>query len=211
MGWILLHHQLKAPVRKYFGYVKDLRGYQKGGNWKKLCVSCVESRSLTQEERPISRTTYNVRSHVYSDDLRSNVEDQTQPMMNVFCHTVEKLSSSSVRVQQLTSAVVDFVVRDLRPVNVVENVGFLHLTEVAEPRYVVPCCRTVNSYINKTYLAVKARCSSSNNLTIWNDDRYVNFEVHLNSCPLHFTIVCDEASQPAELPFSGNHTALTLL
>ena len=61
------------------------------------------------------------------------MEDQSQPKMDVFCRTVEKLSSSSARAQQLTSAVIDFVVRDLRPVNVVDSVGFLHLTEVAEP------------------------------------------------------------------------------
>ena len=67
---------------------------------------------------------------------------------------MEKLS---LRVQELTSAIVDFVVHDLRTVNVFDSVGFLHLMEVAQPRYTVPCRRTVNSYINKRYLAVKAR------------------------------------------------------
>ena len=72
---------------------------------------------------------------------------------------MEKLSSSSARAQELTSAVVDFVVHDLRPVNVFDSVGFLHLMEVAQPRYTVPCRRTVNSYIDKRYLAVKARAN----------------------------------------------------
>ena len=57
--------------------------------------------------------------------------------MNVFYKpscTVEKLSSSLVRAQELASAIVDFVVRDLRTVNVVDS---LHLMEVAEPRYAV--------------------------------------------------------------------------
>jgi len=69
---------------------------------------------------------------------------------------VEKLSPVSARVQELTSTIVDFVIRDLRPVNVVDCVGFLHLMEVAEPRYTVPCRHTVNGYIDKWYLAVKA-------------------------------------------------------
>ena len=56
--------------------------------------------------------------------------------MDVFCkscRTVEKLSPVLARAQELTSAIVDFVVHKLRPVNVVDCVGFLHLMEVAEP------------------------------------------------------------------------------
>ena len=47
--------------------------------------------------------------------------------MNVFYKpscTVEKLSSSLARAQELASTIVDFVVRDLRTVNVVDSVGF---------------------------------------------------------------------------------------
>ena len=78
--------------------------------------------------------------------------------MDVFCkqRPAEKLLPGSARAQELTSAVVDFVIRDLRPVSVVDNVGFLHLMEVAEPRYSVPCRRTINSYIDKWYFNVKA-------------------------------------------------------
>ena len=71
--------------------------------------------------------------------------------MDVFCHTVEKLSSSLARAQQLTSAVINVIVCNLRPVNVVNSVEFLHLMEIAEPQYEVPCRHTVNSYINKRY------------------------------------------------------------
>ena len=70
--------------------------------------------------------------------------------------------SCPARVHELTSAIVDFDVCNLKPVNVVDSVGFLHLMEVAEPRYTVPCCHTVNSYINQQYLAVKARVQSIN-------------------------------------------------
>ena len=58
----------------------------------------------------------------------------------------------------MTIAVIDFIVCDLKPVNVVNSVEFLHLMEVAEPQYVVLCRHTCNSYmyINKRYSAVKA-------------------------------------------------------
>jgi len=60
------------------------------------------------------------------------MEDQSQPKVDIFfCHTVKKLSSGSARAQQLTCGVVDFVVHNLRPVNVVDSVGFLNLMEVA--------------------------------------------------------------------------------
>ena len=56
------------------------------------------------------------------------MEDQSQPKMDVFCRTVEKLSFCSARAQ-LTSTIVDSVFCDLRPVNVVDNVGLTKLTE----------------------------------------------------------------------------------
>lgn len=54
------------------------------------------------------------------------------------------------------SIIVDFFLRDLRPVNVPGKVGFLHLMEVAEPRYSVPCRYTIRSYIDKWYISVRA-------------------------------------------------------
>ena len=61
----------------------------------------------------------------------------------------------SKRAQELTGAVVEFIVRDLRPVRVIDCTGFLHLMKVAEPRYVVPCRRTVTNYIDKQYIALR--------------------------------------------------------
>ena len=87
--------------------------------------------------------------NLYDDDL---AEVQSQPEIDVFCkpiHTMEKLSPVSVRAQELTSSIVDFVIHNFRPVNVVDCVGFLHLMEVTEPQYMVPCHRTVNGYIDK--------------------------------------------------------------
>ena len=36
-------------------------------------------------------------------------------------------------------AMAQFIVSNLRPIGVVDGVGFLHLMEVAEPHYQVPC------------------------------------------------------------------------
>ena len=65
------------------------------------------------------------------------------------------MGAGSKRAQELTGAVVEFIVRDLRPVRVVDCTGFLHLMEVVEPKYVVHCRRTISSYIDKQYTCLR--------------------------------------------------------
>ena len=136
-------------------WIHEGSGYRKAAIGKratcKLCSVQVahsgETTNLKNHLRSHHRPEYR---GLYGGDLGSSMEDQSKPKMDVFFfHTVKKLSSGSARVQQLTCGITDFVVRNLRPVNVVESVGFLHLMEVAESRYMVPCCRTINSYIDK--------------------------------------------------------------
>ena len=64
---------------------------------------------------------------------------------------VKKLPQNSARALELTNAVVEFISRDLRPVSVVDGTGFLSLMDVAEPRFIVPCRRTVMNYIDWKY------------------------------------------------------------
>ena len=47
--------------------------------------------------------------------------------------------------------------RDPRPAGVIDGDGFLNLMEVAGPRYVVPCCRTIDTVIDKMYYSSKQR------------------------------------------------------
>ena len=70
----------------------------------------------------------------YSDEHGGT--SATQSQLDVFykaSRSVKMLSSSSQRAQELTGAMVDFLMCDLRPVHVVDSVGFLHLLNVAEP------------------------------------------------------------------------------
>ena len=58
-----------------------------------------------------------------------------------------------MRVQELTSATVDFVVCDLRPVNIVDSVRFLHLMKGLSPDTQFPAGALLTS--NKfTYIAI---------------------------------------------------------
>ena len=66
--------------------------------------------------------------------------------------------------------------------------GFLHLIEVAEPRYVVPCRRTVDNCLDKMYCAVKAQvqqelkqCECMGLTTDWTsraNDGYISLTAH---------------------------------
>ena len=55
----------------------------------------------------------------------------------------------------LTEAIASFITRDMRPVNVVDGTGFLKLMQVAEPRYVVPCRKTIMKVIDQQYLSLR--------------------------------------------------------
>ena len=67
-----------------------------------------------------------------------------------------KLLSTFKRAQELTAAVVEFIVQDLKPMRIIDSIGFLHLMDVTEPRYLVPCCITVNNYLEKIYFTMKS-------------------------------------------------------
>ena len=153
----------KAAVWKYFGFQKD----DKTGNSGKLVIENKATCKLCFAKVARSGGTTNLHNHLRShhreeynavvgDSVTSN-SDQTK--ISDFCkHSspTTKLPPNSKRAQELTAAVVEFVVRDLKPIRVVDSVGFLHLMDVAEPRYIVPCRRTVSNYLDKKYFMTKS-------------------------------------------------------
>ena len=128
----------KTPVWKYFGYVMDLTtGRAAVGKRATTCKLCrVE---VAHSGRMTDLKKNHLHSHHYLEyrnlygDLAHCAEVQSQLVFYKPNHTVEKLSSSSARVQELTSATVDFVVCDLRPVNIVDSVRFLYLMKGLSP------------------------------------------------------------------------------
>ena len=57
------------------------------------------------------------------------------------------LGPGSKRAQKLTRGVVEFIVRDLFPVRVIDCMGLLHFMKVAKPRYVVQYLVVIQSPI----------------------------------------------------------------
>ena len=79
---------------------------------------------------------------------------KTTGTMDMF---VKKMTCPSARAGQLTSALVDFVALDLRPVSTVCGVGFRRLLNVCEPGYRVPSATHVASLLQKKHSDGKKR------------------------------------------------------
>lgn len=67
------------------------------------------------------------------------------------------LPHTSERVKKLTHAVCEMIARDIRPINIVDDAGFLNLLKVAEPRYAVPCRSTILRNLSDLYTTEKRR------------------------------------------------------
>ena len=70
---------------------------------------------------------------------------------------VEKLPANSDRVRKLTTAVTEFIARDLRPISSVDGTVFLALMLAAEPWYVATCRATITARITSMYETCKRR------------------------------------------------------
>ena len=119
----------KAAVWKYFGFQKD----DKTGNSGKLVIENKATCKLCFAKVARSGGTTNLHNHLRShhreeynavvgDSVTSN-SDQTK--ISDFCkHSspTTKLPPNSKRAQELTAAVVEFVVRDLKPIRVVDSI-----------------------------------------------------------------------------------------
>lgn len=57
-----------------------------------------------------------------------------QPTLTEVMQKKEKLDSSGARATLITKAIANFIVSDLQPLDVVNNVGFVQLMNVMEPR-----------------------------------------------------------------------------
>ena len=75
--------------------------------------------------------------------------------MHCYVKRVEKLSPNCERVKKLTKSIYEMIARDIRPISIVDDVGFLNLMKEAEPRYTVPCRSIISWYIDDMYVQEK--------------------------------------------------------
>ena len=153
--------------------------------------------------------TTNLRNHLrvnhpsLYDKLVSSSKDSQcesscckQDMMDRFLHSFtsgEKLSSRSQRMKMLSDAIAEFIVRDMRPVSVVDGLGFLNLMHIVEPRYITLCRKMVMELIEWKYTDLKRDIHghaaqqewvslTTNMWTLRTGDDYISLTAHFFYC-----------------------------
>ena len=77
---------------------------------------------------------------------------------------------------------------DMRPMSIIDGIGFRHLLQSLNPGYKIPCRNTVTKYLHKLYDDEKVKVVSAMkdlsinvNSDIWtsiSNDRYISFPGH---------------------------------
>ena len=203
-------------VWKHFGFVKDSDGtVQKEKAVCKLCLQKVARGGGTTNMWNHLKTKHLPEFNVFYLEEPSS-SSQTSLDDFVMLKAVKKLPASSDLAKKLTDGIADFITRDLRPVSVVDGVGFLNLMHIAKPRYTVPCRRTIMGIIDSRYAELKrsvcGAISQQEYITLTSDmwtsragDGYISLTAHYltdNFDFEHKTLQC--------LPLPGHHDHSTI-
>jgi hypothetical protein len=60
-----------------------------------------------------------------------------------FKQTPSKLLNKTKRAKEITKSLMKFVIKDLRPLSIIEGKGFLEFMEIVIPEYIVPSKQTI--------------------------------------------------------------------
>jgi hypothetical protein len=124
----------RSDVWKTFGFKVDSSGVIT--NTKKVtCRNC--SLSIVY-----SGNTTNLKSHL-QQCIKGPSKSKTSTISSFFTSSKSKLSHKSKRYKELTRGLLNFVVRDVRPFNVIEGKGFRAFMNLAVPEYVLPSNSTI--------------------------------------------------------------------
>ena len=121
-------------VWQYFGFPKGQKEGKKA--YCKICkVGVVHAGGTT-----------NLKTHLYTwhrlihDELYQEsttvVEGTSSSTLDDFVKCVTPLPQSSEKAKKLTRAICEMITRDIWPISIANDIGFLNLLREAEPRYV---------------------------------------------------------------------------
>ena len=142
-----------SQVWKHFGFKEGEKDGKKVTC--KLCGVYVAhgggSTNLKTHLRTWHRSTHDELFKVCSTD----VSPGKQETIDTYVTRVTKLPHHSERARKLTNCISEMIARDIQPISIVDDVGFLNLLREAEPRYVVPCRSTISRCIDDLYVSHK--------------------------------------------------------
>ena len=137
---VLYSKRLESVVWKYFGVERSSNETVQ----KDRRVIC----KLCSQKVAHGGGTTNLKNHLWTNHRAQYEElygsEDTGQMTMDTSHAME-----------LTDVLLEFIAQDLRPVSVVDGQVFLNLVEKAEPRYSVPCRRTVMNGVDRKYCELK--------------------------------------------------------
>ncbi|XP_054458167.1 E3 SUMO-protein ligase ZBED1-like [Anoplopoma fimbria] len=142
---IITPRNLTSAVWRFFGFWAQ-RGKIVEPRHKVICKLC-------KVELAYHSTTSNMRAHLstaHPGELESGPTAK-QPRLDYFLKPAATSSLAAPRQEAITEKLVKFVCKGMRPISVVEDVGFKEFCREMEPRYHVPSRGTVTSRIADLY------------------------------------------------------------
>ncbi|XP_048124800.1 E3 SUMO-protein ligase ZBED1-like [Alosa alosa] len=141
---------LKSNVWRYFGFPK-----QEGKITSKDKVIC----KICRTKLVYHTTTSNLRAHL-STLHPGKLEEEEGEVSGTRQARIDSMLSPSrglpyARQNRATDLLTRFVCEDMRPINVIYGSGFQAFVHELEPRFKIPCYRTMNSKITKLYDTTK--------------------------------------------------------
>ena len=139
----------KSAVWSHFGFVKQNDELDKTKVACRICFSIFKysgnTTNLTdhlKRKHPTFAQT-GERSQVKSEpssgsSLPRNIQTSKSSEQKLQNYFAPPYTASSQRAKSITAAVAQFIVKDLRPFNIVENLGFQNMIAVLDPRYNIP-------------------------------------------------------------------------
>ena len=171
---IVTNKKGKSSIWNYFGFVKEHDS--EVDNKRVACRLC---HSILK----YSGNTTNLMDHLRRKHSDVSVSNSVGPLeekkelskqLSFSFFTQKTLPHNSARAKEISSAILGFIIKDLRPFSVVENEGFENLIHVLEARYKIPSRqffsdRSLGELYNREKEKVKASLSAAEAVALTTD------------------------------------------
>ena len=135
---IVTPKHLKSDVWKYFGFwAVDCKLVEPTD--KVVCKLCKLALAYHSTTSNVRLHLQNVHPSEYGIICGTSAK---QPRLDTYFAPYVTSSLPAARQEACTQKLILFICKDMRPISVVDGIGFREFCEALEPRYRIPCCRS---------------------------------------------------------------------
>ena len=135
---IVTPKNLKSDVWKYFGFwAVDCKLVEPTD--KVVCKLCKLALAYHSTTSNLRLHLQNVHPSEYGIICGTSAK---QPRLDTYFAPSVTSSLPAARQEACTQKLISFICKDMRPISVVDGIGFREFCEALEPRYRIPCCRS---------------------------------------------------------------------